>query len=542
MDPINIIQFSLYSKIMTECVNIIEKIMTDGYVSKNMMLCIIICFLVIKQTPYQIYNYIETQIEQILYNTKDECSIIIPYHTKTYTSCGFSPKTITKTMYSERFLALNHYLKHVNDILSFTEIINFENTRYGDDYKSEYIFIPNNMNNMNKIKICSKQDIFFEIVIEKKTNDDSSDERDSNSKTKKSNKQRIQTSNYIYKISKHGKHNVNVLLEFMKSCIEKYNADISEKKVQMIYEYMKTSMDDNDSLCMSFESSPFKSNKTFDNIFFEGKKELQEDIQEFVMNMDDNKKRQIEAEYKRKGIPYKRTYLLHGPPGTGKTSLIKAFANETGRHCILVQWSKIKTSTEFSNIFHGIKINNEKLSQKEMIIVFEDFDANNSSAIKIRNNLQNNEDEKHIENIRNTEQTQQCDNQENIIKKTLETMLIGSQTTMTRSTDTLTLECILNVLDGIKELNDIVIVFTTNDLHSIDPAVIRPGRVDKIIKMDKVSSSIIKEIVQHYYNDYETDKITELDKLKYTIAPSIVQEICIKNNTIVSCIDQLISM
>jgi SpoVK/Ycf46/Vps4 family AAA+-type ATPase len=303
----------------------------------------------------------------------------------------------------------------------------------------------------------------------------------------------------------------------------------------MIYEYIKATTDEDDRYCMTFEGSPFKSNKTFDNLFFEGKEEIREDIQEFVMNMGKEKKHIIEAEYKRKGIPFKRIYLLHGPPGTGKSSLIKAIVNETGRHCILVQWSKIKTSAEFANLFHRIKINSKNLSQSEIIIVFEDFDANDTSAIKIRDSLK--KQPIILDQDTNIETEEKSTDTENVVKKTLEAMFLAQPKTCE---DVLTLECVLNTLDGIKELYDAVVVFTTNDLSSIDSAVIRPGRVDKLIKMDLVKPDIVKDIVKHYYNTNNV-YIDELDRLTTDLSPALVQSICNKHKNISDCVNDLLT-
>jgi SpoVK/Ycf46/Vps4 family AAA+-type ATPase len=524
MDPLNIIQLTIYSKIMSESVNILD----SGYISKNTILLIIIIMITCKLIPNNIYDYIERKLEKFLQEKTDECAIIIPYHTKKY-SCSIGIKSIIKTLYSERFLALNHYLKNAKDISSYIEIMNFENTRYDYDCKSEYILLPNNI---QKIKICNKHDIYFEIVVEKANDDDNKDD-----KSKQSNTHRVQTKNYIYKISKQGKQYMNVLNEFIQSCVDKYNADNSEKKEQMIYEYMKATTDEDDKSCMTFEGSPFKSNKTFDNLFFEGKQEIREDIQEFVMNMDKVKKETIESEYRRKGIPFKRIYLLHGPPGTGKSSLIKAMINETGRHCILVQWSKIKTSAEFANLFHRIKINGKNLSQSEIIIVFEDFDANDTSAIKIRNNLKKQVTVSETKPEIVVEVEGKSTDTENVVKKTLEAIIQAQPKTCD---DILTLECVLNTLDGIKELYDVVVVFTTNDLSSIDPAVIRPGRVDKLIKMDIVKTNIVKDIVKHYYNDNNV-YIDEVDRITTDLSPALVQSICNKHKNICDCVNDLLN-
>jgi hypothetical protein len=223
--------------------------------------------------------------------------------------------------------------------------------------------------------------------------------------------------------------------------------------------------------------------------------------------------------------------------------LIKAFINETGRHCILVQWSKIKTSTEFSNLFHKIKINSKKIVQGEIIIVFEDFDANNTTAIKTRDNLKKTLSNSSMTILQDKDKDKNKDKEESPEKnsKTILESIITAQ--MKTCEDSLTLECILNVLDGIKELHDALIVFTTNDIASIDPAVIRPGRVDKLIKMDYIKAPIIKQIVKHYYHvmdDTYIDYLQKLDTITETISPALVQTICIKNKDICDCVNEIV--
>ena len=50
------------------------------------------------------------------------------------------------------------------------------------------------------------------------------------------------------------------------------------------------------------------------------------------------------GKYGIKGYPHKLGLLLHGPPGTGKSSLIKALALHTERHIIDVPLARIKTN------------------------------------------------------------------------------------------------------------------------------------------------------------------------------------------------------
>lgn len=57
--------------------------------------------------------------------------------------------------------------------------------------------------------------------------------------------------------------------------------------------------------------------------------------------------------YDKKGQPYMLGLLLHGSPGTGKTSLIKAIANMTGRHIISVSLEAIHTKRQLKHLFQN---------------------------------------------------------------------------------------------------------------------------------------------------------------------------------------------
>ena len=123
---------------------------------------------------------------------------------------------------------------------------------------------------------------------------------------------------------------------------------------------------------MSFKRYRLSDEKSFDSLFFKEKESLLAIINHFT-----NKT----GKYAIKGYPHKLGVLLHGPPGTGKTSLIKALAQLTGRSIVNVPLSSVSTNSELMSIFFDRKYRVENSSVpvnlrfKDVIFVMEDIDA-----------------------------------------------------------------------------------------------------------------------------------------------------------------------
>ena len=121
-----------------------------------------------------------------------------------------------------------------------------------------------------------------------------------------------------------------------------------------------------------FLEYPLTTSKDFSNLFFKQKQELIEKL-DFFLN---NKKWYFEI-----GIPYTLGLMLHGLPGCGKTSAIKAIAKYTGRHIISVPLQRITTLPELLEIFFGEVIGGRRIRMDKRLYIMEDFDAQTCESL-----------------------------------------------------------------------------------------------------------------------------------------------------------------
>ena len=121
-----------------------------------------------------------------------------------------------------------------------------------------------------------------------------------------------------------------------------------------------------------FKRYKLSDDKTFDSLFFGEKEKLLAQVGHFKAKS---------GKYAVQGYPHKLGLLLHGPPGTGKTSLIKALAQHTGRSIVNVPLARISTNQELMDIMFDqsyMVMGDDvpiKLGFKDVIFVMEDVDA-----------------------------------------------------------------------------------------------------------------------------------------------------------------------
>jgi len=196
--------------------------------------------------------------------------------------------------------------------------------------------------------------------------------------------------------------------------------------------------------------------------------------------------------YATRGIPYRRGYLFHGPPGTGKSSLSFALAGLFGLdiHVISLLESTM-TEADLNHMFNTLP--------KRCVVLLEDIDT---AGLK----RDSNEDADPPE----SEKPSSSDNGFADLAKELRRAHRAASSGDGRDTFSqsqgVSLSGLLNTIDGVASHEGRVLVMTTNQPEKLDPALIRPGRVDMRVEFGLATLHQMEEIFfRMYWSDSETE-------------------------------------
>uniref|UniRef100_A0A0N4Z0X7 Mitochondrial chaperone BCS1 n=1 Tax=Parastrongyloides trichosuri TaxID=131310 RepID=A0A0N4Z0X7_PARTI len=227
---------------------------------------------------------------------------------------------------------------------------------------------------------------------------------------------------------------------------------------------------------------PSRRKRPLDSVILEDglSKKIHDDLEEFIKSSQ---------WYSDRGVPYRRGYLLHGPPGSGKSSYISALAGHFGYSICMVSLSERTLDDDRLNYLLNTPPPNS-------IILLEDVDA----AFQSR--------EDPVQNQR-------------------------AYDGMTR----VTFSGLLNAIDGVACAEERILFMTTNHLNRLDPALIRPGRIDVKEYLGYCTPRMIEQLFDRFYEDKATEEnrkkfVQVVSNFSGEISPAQVQGFLLmfKNN------------
>lgn len=166
--------------------------------------------------------------------------------------------------------------------------------------------------------------------------------------------------------------------------------------------------------------------------------------------------------YFERGIPYRRGYLLFGPPGSGKTSFIQALAGSLDYNICILNLSEANlTDDRLNHLMNNIP--------QRSILLLEDIDA----AFNQR-----------------------------------------SQTKEKGFSSGVTFSGLLNAIDGVASAEEMITFMTTNHPEKLDAAILRPGRIDYKVLIDNASEFQVRQMFFRFYPGNEEKCKLFLEKVR----------------------------
>eukprot|EP01052_Picozoa_sp_SAG31_P045659 SAG31_NODE_8425_length_1455_cov_1.162242_2_plen_302_part_01 len=256
--------------------------------------------------------------------------------------------------------------------------------------------------------------------------------------------------------------------------------------------------------------------------------------------------------YQIPGVEWKLNLLLYGPPGTGKSKLIRTLAMHLQRSVVSFKMSQVETESQIMTLLEDLSSMQsdadygEPYRWSDLIFCIEEIDTDKKKVCWQRELIEANA--KETAPAADETPAAEKEAEEETGKKKGKWKPKHSQ-----QKDKLSLGTLLTILDGGCPTPGRLIVMTTNQEDKLDRALVRPGRMKKIL-MDNLNFGTFKQMVMHFrpnqrnlpirqlwtaaiddlgqqlMDDFQRlgeKRTSHLDKRDLGLSPALLQELCL---------------
>lgn len=181
--------------------------------------------------------------------------------------------------------------------------------------------------------------------------------------------------------------------------------------------------------------------------------------------------------FAKRTIPYRKGYLLHGPPGTGKSSFSLSVAGELDVDIYIVSMPGVNDRT-LKDLFADLP--------QQCVVLLEDIDAVGMERSPVSDD---------------------------------------SDDESTKSKNGVTMSGLLNTLDGVASQEGRVLIMTTNHIEKLDEALIRPGRVDKKAEFQYADAPMTSQLFEFVFQQDAGDGGSPIDPAVCDLAADFVRKV-----------------
>jgi hypothetical protein len=445
---------------------------------------------------------------------------------------NYGPESITITLQK---LAVLHYLKkHMKNYKDLFKIKEKDNSSY--DYNEEtnenvqntsYFY---DINQSSSIIIYKKDKHFIRIKCSNDTYDREPNRSSTSSTRERVSQMHIQSNNGLAPIHK-----------FIDTCVKEYDDDKKNDSTRYMFTYLGL----NTQKKPIYEQHIFKPYASFDGLIGDTSREIRKEFKFFTSE-------EGSKWFQQRNLPYQLTHCYYGEPGTGKSIIACAVAQEHNLHIVRIRLSDIKDNQEFVKVIRNTSYNGHKLEYKEILYLFDEFDTELEQIVektsdmgnllknpKKKTNKKKGEKQGSELSIMDSDDGlcglfEELDDDLNEKAKTSILKHMKGLSTVSSKHSSLSIGVILEELNGINQMYGRKMIMITNKIDVLKTihkgAFVRPGRIDRMCELKNMTHNEIRELLAIMYGntnrhgeDFD-NKITEIEEYKYS--PAHMVNIC----------------